>query len=94
MNHRHLAPNGGIGAFLRSRTGLVLIGFLAIAGFYLATEHMAHVYGILPYALILLCPIMHLFMHGSHGGHGGQDDHSAHANHAEHQAQRTEGDQS
>ena len=92
MNHQHPASTGGIGAFLRSRTGLVVIGFLAIAGFYLATEHTAHVYGILPYALILLCPIMHLFMHGSHGGHGGED-HSAHANHSEHQTQRTDGDQ-
>ena len=87
MNHQHASPTGGIGTFLRSRTGLVLIGFLAIATFYLVTEHTAHFFGILPYGLLLLCPIMHLFMHGGHGGHG---DHSAQGDHAEHQA---EGDQ-
>ena len=93
VNHQHTSPTGGIGAFLRSRTGLVLLAFLAIAGFYLVTEHTAHVFGFLPYGLLLLCPILHLFMHGGHGGHGGQEDHSAHANHSEHQTQRSEGDQ-
>lgn len=33
------------------------------------TEHRAHVFGFLPYLLILACPLMHLF-HGGHGGHG------------------------
>jgi len=93
MNHQHASPNGGIGAFLRSPTGLVLIGFLAIATFYLVTEHTAHFFGILPYGLILLCPIMHLLMHGGHGGHSGDGDHSGHENHAAHQSERTEGDQ-
>jgi hypothetical protein len=57
----------------RSRTGLVLLGLLAIAGFFLTTEHRAHLLGYLPYALLLLCPLLHLF-HGGHGrGHGGHD---------------------
>ncbi len=50
--------------------GLVLIGFLAIAGFFLVTEHRAHLLGVLPFLLLLACPLMH-FMHGGHGGHGG-----------------------
>jgi hypothetical protein len=57
----------------RTRSGVVLIGFLAVAGFFLWTEHRAHVLGFLPYALLLACPLMHLFMHGGHGhgsGHG------------------------
>jgi hypothetical protein len=49
---------------------VVLLVFLAIAGFYLMTEHTAHVFGALPYLLILACPLMHIFMHGGHGGHG------------------------
>jgi hypothetical protein len=61
-------------AFLRSRTGVVLIAFLAIAAFFLVTEHTAHVFGVLPYALLLLCPLLHLFMHHGHGGHSGHDD--------------------
>lgn len=72
MTHEHQSHNqsGGIGSFLRSRAGLVLIAFLLIAGFYLVTEHIAHVFGVLPYGILLLCPILHLFMHGGHGGHG------------------------
>jgi hypothetical protein len=57
------------GSFLSSRSGLVLLAFLAIAGILLFTEHRAHVLGALLY-LPLLCPLMHLFMHGGHG-HGG-----------------------
>jgi hypothetical protein len=38
------------GGFLTSRTGLVLIGFVVIAGALLFTEHRAHVLGALIYA--------------------------------------------
>jgi len=61
-------------AFLRSRTGLVLLAFLAIAAFFLLTEHTAHVLGVLPYALLLLCPLLHVFMHHGHEGHSGHDE--------------------
>jgi len=56
----------------RSPTGIVTIGFLAVAGFFLLTEHTAHVFGALPWLLIAACPLMHLFMHHGHG-HGGHD---------------------
>lgn len=62
-------PKGGL---LTSRSGLVLVGFLAIAAFFLFTEHRAHLLGVLPFLLLLLCPLLHLF----HGGHGGHDGHS------------------
>lgn len=62
--------NGVIG-FLRSRTGLVLLGFLGVAAFYLATEHTAHLFSVMPFALLLLCPLMHLFMHGGHAENAG-----------------------
>jgi hypothetical protein len=61
-------------AFLRSRTGVVLLAFLAIAAFFLLTEHTAHVFGVLPYVLLLLCPLLHVFMHHGHGGHSGHDE--------------------
>nr|CCD32034.1 Conserved hypothetical protein [Methylocystis sp. SC2] len=54
---------------LASREKWVLIGFLAIAGFYLVTEHTAHLFGALPYLLLLACPLMHIFMHHGHGRH-------------------------
>jgi len=52
----------------RSPLGIVVCGFLLVAGFFLLTEHTAHVFGALPYLLILACPLMHLFMHHGHGG--------------------------
>jgi hypothetical protein len=54
---------------------LVLCGFLAIGGFFLLTEHAAHVFGALPYLLLAACPLMHLFMHHGHGHHGSDDEH-------------------
>lgn len=49
----------------------VLIGVaVLVVGFYLMTEHRAHLYGALPYLLLLTCPLMHVFMHRSHGDHG------------------------
>lgn len=60
--------------WLWSPSGLVLLAFLAIAAFFLITEHRAHVLGALPYMLLLLCPILHLFLHGRHGhGHTGHE---------------------
>jgi hypothetical protein len=67
MNHENQSGNGG---WLGSRRSLVLLVFLAIIGFFLFTEHRAHLFGILPYLLLLACPFMHFFMHGGHGKHG------------------------
>lgn len=58
--------SGKRGAVPRWRAHVVLIGFLLVAGFYLVTEHRAHLLGYLPYGIFLLCPLMHLFMHGGH----------------------------
>jgi len=62
----------------RTRSGIVLCGFLLIAAFYLLTEHTAHVFGVLPFLFILACPLMHLFMHhgyrGDNSGHAGKGD--------------------
>ena len=52
-----------------SRINWVFVGFVLIAGFFLLTEHRAHVLGLLPFVLVALCPLMHLFGHGGHG-HG------------------------
>lgn len=34
---------------------LVLVGFLTVGGFFLVTEHAAHVLGVLPFVLLLAC---------------------------------------
>ncbi len=50
---------------------VVFLGFALIGTFLLATEHRAHALGALPLLLILLlCPLMHFFMHRGHGRHG------------------------
>ena len=62
----------------QDRTKLTFVVFLAIAAYFLWTEHQAHVIEYLPWLLILACVGMHLFMHGGHG-HGGEGhDHSEH----------------
>jgi len=47
----------------------IFIAFLAIAAFFLLSEHRAHLLGVLPYLFLLACPLMHLFMHHGHGQH-------------------------
>ena len=59
----------------RSRSGLVLLAFLVIAGFFVVKEHTAHLLGVLPYLLVLACPLLH-FLHRGHGG--GHGDHGSH----------------
>lgn len=58
MNPEHPQHSKPPAPFWRSRTGLALLGFLAIAGFFLFTEHRAHVLGVLPLVLVALgCPL-------------------------------------
>jgi hypothetical protein len=61
--------------FWKSRTGLTLIVFLAVAAILLGFEHRIHIFagnGLIA-VLLLGCVVMHFFMHGGHGGggHGG-----------------------
>jgi cell division protein FtsW (lipid II flippase) len=71
-------PKQNVMEWFRSRTTWVLLGFLAIGAFFLFTEHTAHLLGILPFAIFLLCPLMMLFMHHGHGGHNDNDQHGGH----------------
>ena len=45
-----------------------VLAFFAIATFFLLTEHRAHLFGALPFLLLLACPLLHFFMHRGHGG--------------------------
>jgi hypothetical protein len=60
---------------------------IAIIGFFLVTEHQAHLFGILPWLFLLACPVIHLFMHRGHhhrdGGHTKRSD-DAHGEHMSH----------
>jgi quinol-cytochrome oxidoreductase complex cytochrome b subunit len=60
--HEHDAPS-----WWRTRTGLVFLGFVAIAAFFLITEHRAHLVlaiRYLPWFLLLACLLMVLVMVG------------------------------
>ena len=54
----------------------VFWAFCVIAALFLFYEHTMHVLGVLPYLLLLACPLMHVFMHHGHG-HGGHQNANA-----------------
>lgn len=56
---------------------LAWIGILAIVGFFLLTEHRAHLFGWWPFLLLLACPLLHVFGHGNHGVHRNDDSETA-----------------
>ena len=58
----------------RNRNRLVFIAFLAIVGYFLWTEHQAHITPYLTWILLIAALLLHGFMHGGHG-HG--DDHDS-----------------
>ena len=66
--------HGFYGAPHQNWSWMVLLGFAVIAGFLLFSEHRAHLFGALPYLLLLACPILHLFHHAGHGRRGGGDN--------------------
>jgi len=45
---------------------------LAALGVYLFVTHTGHVIAALPYLLLTVCPLLHLFMHRDHGHRRGQ----------------------
>jgi len=57
-------------SFWTTPNGLAAIVLIGIAAYYLLAEHQAHVFAALPWLILLLCPLMHVFMHRGHGGHG------------------------
>ncbi|WP_082734816.1 DUF2933 domain-containing protein [Novosphingobium sp. CCH12-A3] len=44
----------------------VVAGILFIVALYLVCQHRASPLAMLPYLLLLACPLTHLFMHGGH----------------------------
>ena len=74
-SHNHSEGNGNNESWLFSRTGIATIVAVSVLGFLIYTGHGAHLLGWLPFLLIGLCPLMHIFMHGGHGGHshGGEN---------------------
>lgn len=51
----------------RTARGIALLALAIVIGGYLVIWHQQHVFAVLPFLVILACPLMHLFMHGGHG---------------------------
>jgi hypothetical protein len=58
----------------RTRGGIAALGFGLVVAFFVLREHYAHALGLLPYLLLLGCPLMHLLMPHRHGGHHHRGD--------------------
>lgn len=61
-------------------TKLALLSATVVAVFFVLREHWEHALGLLPYLLLVACPLMHLFGHRHHGGGGAS--HEAQGGHA------------
>ncbi len=59
-----------------SNKGIAALALIGAVSYFLLIEHRQHVFQFLPYLILLLCPLMHVFMHRGHGGH-------AHGDHTE-----------
>lgn len=71
MSMQHLDhPDDPAPPFWRSRFGLGWLALATVAAWFLWTEHRAHLFGALPWLVLLACPLMHAFMHRGHHGHG------------------------
>jgi len=73
MQHDHAQnqkPENKV-SFWKSPGGITLIFLLVVGGYFLFKEHSAHIGSNWIWLILLLCPVMHLFMHGGSGNHGG-----------------------
>ena len=53
----------------RSPAGIIFLILLGVATFFIVIEYWARIAPVLPWLILLACPLMHLFMHGSHRSH-------------------------
>ncbi len=76
MSMQEVSTGGTRRSPFRIPLWLGFCAFAAIAVFFLWQEHRAHLLGALPWVLLLICPVLHLFMHHGEGrDHGGHSEH-------------------
>ena len=54
--------------------GLIIIGLVVAAGYFLLSESNQISLGSFPYLILLACPLIHFFMHRGHGKHHHSND--------------------
>lgn len=54
-------------SFWFTSNGMAAIALIGAASYFLFIEHREHLFQFLPFLILLLCPLMHFFMHGGHG---------------------------
>lgn len=57
---------GDFGMAWRRVATIVMAGTFVFGLALLASQHLQHIVGVLPYLLLLACPLMHFFGHGNH----------------------------
>ncbi len=67
----------GAGCAQGSSWSWVFVAFGLMAVVLLWQEHRAHMLGVIPYLILLACPLMHLLHRGHHHGHRREEDHHA-----------------
>lgn len=72
MKHQHEGQDAPP-SFWSSRFAIGLLVIGSVAAYFLLTEHLAHVFGALPFLLLMACLLMHVFMHGGHSHHHGHN---------------------
>ena len=70
QTHEHDSDRSSGPNWSRINQWLLWIG-LAAAVVWMVVRHNAHLVQLLPFLILLACPLMHLFGHGGHGGRGG-----------------------
>jgi hypothetical protein len=60
-----------------SWVSILVIGLTLTGGYFLWDTYQEQLLNYWPYLIILLCPVMHIFMHRGHGGHGDHKDHKS-----------------
>jgi hypothetical protein len=59
-----------------SWTYVILFSLFLTGGYLIWERYQAQFFSFLPYLILLLCPLMHIFIHKGHGNQKNHDDHS------------------